>query len=459
MPTAIPCDTANALGLTAAECESRSLFASRFADPVASDKTTPSRKEWFQSLIGKKSISRTPWNPPISRCLHAQLKSRLMVNMAGGVMENAGLNLDRYGQPLIPGSAVKGCARRAALAALREWCEADAKPDGDDNLFKGLCARFASPAELLTTIARTFGWVETEWSEDKNKNGSWQSDFAWACEHAMDTFHTAASQLGTQKQFAGSIAFLDARPNGDSVLVLDVLTPHHTIYYSPEPDRQKQPKKWEEWQAHRNAPDTEEPVPVFFPAVKEQGENDHFTFPLIPLRRADESLLTFAQEALRVGLEVFGIGAKTNAGYGWFDASEELNSRIAERQREAIERKRELERQAAEKARLDAEAKARADAKAALAAALEGLTPEQQEDKKLELLSNPQFDAKVRAFCKEPKKGGPTDAEKQAIVRALRGPRLDYWQTFKTKATKGDLATVDQAIRQLSKTLNLGKMP
>ena len=125
----------------------------------------------------------------------------------------------------------------------------------------------------------------------------------------------------------------------------------------------------------------------------------------------------------------------------------------------SIERKQELERQAAEKARLDAEAKARADAKAALAAALEGLTPEQQEDKKLELLSDAQFDAKVRAFCKEPKKGGPTDAEKQAIVRALRGPRLEYWQAFKTKATKGDLATVDQAIRQLSKTLNLGKMP
>ena len=49
--------------------------------------------------------------------------------------------------------------------------------------------------------------------------------------------------------------------------------------------------------------------------------------------------------------------------------------------------------------------------------------------------------------------------EKKAIVRALREPRLAYWQTFKTKATKGDPATVDQAIRALSKTLNLGKMP
>lgn len=445
MPTAIPCDTANALGMTAAQCESRSLFASRFADPVASDKTTPSRKEWFHDLIkNKKSISPTPWHPATAKLLHAQLKSRLMVNMAGGVMENAGINLDRYGLPRIPGSAVKGCARRAALAALREWCEADAKPEGDDNLFAKLCARFLTPAELLIAIARTFGWVETEWSEDKNKNGTWQSDFAWACERALATFHTAASQLGTQKQFAGNIAFLDARPNCDPGLVLDVLTPHHKDYYEGKLE---------------TATDTEEPVPVFFPAVKEQGENDHFTFPLIPLRRADTSLLNFAQEALRTGLEVFGIGAKTNAGYGWFDASVQLNTRLAERQNEAIRHQEEQARKAAEKAAQETEARIRAEAKAALAAALEGLSPEQQEDKKLELLSEAQFEAKVRAFCKESKKGGPSEPEKQAIVRALRGPRLDFWHAFKVKATKGDLATVDQAIRHLSKTLNLGKMP
>lgn len=441
MPTAIPCDTANALGSTAAKCESRSLFASRFADPTSKE---DARKVWFQNLIGKKPISRTLWHPPTAKLLHAQLKSRLMVNMAGGVMENAGINLDRYGLPIIPGSAVKGCARRAALAALREWCETEAKPEGDDNLFTKLCVGFSTTAELLTTIARTFGWVETNWSEDKNKNGTWQSDFAWACAPTMDAFLTSASQLGTQEQFAGSIAFLDARPNRDPGLVLDVLTPHHKDYYEEK---------------LKTATDTEEPVPVFFPAVKEQGENDYFIFPLIPLRQADASFLSFAQEALRTGLDIFGLGAKTNAGYGWFDASEDLNTRIAERQKEAIERKRELERQAAEKARLGVEAKARADAKASLAAALEGLTPEQQEDKKLELLSDPQFDTKVRAFCKEPKKGGPTDAEKQAIVRSLRGPRLAYWQAFKPRATKGDLATVDQAIRSMNKQMNGDKMP
>jgi CRISPR type III-B/RAMP module RAMP protein Cmr6 len=440
MPTAIPCDTADALGTNVAKCESRSLFASRFANPLASEKTAPTRKEWFQSLIAKKAISQTPWHPSTAKLLHAQLKARLMVNMAGGVMENAGLSLDRYGLPLIPGSAVKGCARRAALAALREWCETGAKPEGDDNLFSKVCDAFKTPAEMLSVAARTFGWVELDWSNPKSN----LSDFHWACNGAAETLQSALTLLHPSKEFAGSIAFLDARPNRDPGLILDVVTPHHKDYYDGK---------------LKTATETEDPVPVFFPAVKEQAENDHFTFLLIQLRRTDETLLTFAQESLRTGLEVFGIGAKTNTGYGWFDASAEFNQRMVERQAEAMRRKEDQDRQAAEKTRLEAEAKARADSKAALAAALGGLTPDQQEDKKLDLLSPAQFDSKVRAFCKDLKKGGPSEPEKQAIVRALRGPRLEYWQAFKAKATKGDLATVDQAIRQLSKTLNLGKMP
>lgn len=442
MPIAIPRDTAEALGATATHCESRSLFASRFADPTSKEDT---RKAWFESLLGKKVIPKTPWLPPTAKLLHGRLQSRLMVNMAGSVMENAGLHLDRYGLPIIPGSAVKGCARRTTLATLREWCETDTKPESDENLFTALSAPFDTPAQLLATIARTFGWVETDWADD----AAYPSDFRWAGAEIWPALRAEALKLlGSPhlKEFAGSIAFLDARPNRDPGLTLDVVTPHHTKYYESKDPRAV---------AH----DTEEPVPVLFPAVKEQGENDYFTFPLIPLRRAEEKLLGFALIALRTGLDAFGLGAKTNAGYGWFDASEALNNRIADRQVEETKRKEEQLRLAAEKTRQEADAKAKAEAKAALHAAFEGLTTEQQEDKKLELLSEQQFDAKVRAFCKEPKKGGPSEAEKQAIVRALRGPRLDYWQTFKTKATKGDLATVDQAIRQLSKTLNLGKMP
>lgn len=440
MSIAIPRDTLDAIGSTAAKCESRSLFACRFADPAAKE---DSRKAWFQNLIGKQAVSKIPWHPPTALLLRARLCSRLMVNMAGGVMENAGLQLDRYGLPLIPGCAVKGCARRAALAALREWCETGTKPEGSDNLFGVLCAPFTAPANLLATLARVFGWVETDWSDDSED----PSDFRWAADKNWAGLSTAAQQLvgsPPTRDYAGSIAFLDAHPNRDPGLVLDVVTPHHTDYYKG---------------GRPIATDTEEPVPVLFPAVREQTDNDYFTFPLIPLRRADSSLLKFAQTALGIGLEVFGIGAKTNAGYGWFDASEAFNEHVTERLGKDLKLKEEQKRQAAEKARLVAEAETKAEARAELAAALEGLTADEQEDKKVELLSDSQFEAKIRAFCKEPKKGGPSDAEKEAIVRALRGPRLDYWQIFKTRATKGDLATINQAIRAISKSLNLGKMP
>jgi CRISPR-associated protein Cmr6 len=448
MPLHIPHDTSLALGADAKGCSSRSLYASRFADPTS--KEGP-RKEWFNRLIGRKAevppVKQTAtlsWHPPTSKLLHARLQSRLMVNMAGGVMENAGLSLDRYGLPIIPGSAVKGCARRAALAALREWCETKTKPEGVANLFTPLCADFKTPADHLFTIAHVFGWVELDWSTEKTKARLWQSDLAWTCEHDMAAFHAVFTQLGKHKQFAGNIAFLPASPSCDPGLVLDVVTPHHTAYYEGRLP---------------TATDTEEPVPVLFPAVKEQGENEYFTFPLIPLRGASDADLAFAKLALSTGLETFGLGAKTNAGYGWFDASEAFNDRVTERRVAEIRLKEEQEHLAAEKERQEAEAKAKAEAKALLAKAMEGLSPEQQEDKKLELLSEAQFEAKVRAFCKEPKKGGPTEPEKQAIVRALRGPRLGYWQIFKTKATKGDLATVAAAIYALSKTLNLGKMP
>lgn len=461
-------DTSEALGALCVNSDSRSLFLSRYAAPNAKDdKNGSPRREWFDALIRRRAQApiRAQWLPSTASVLYGQLKSRLMVGMANGVMENAGLTLDRFGLPFIPGTAVKGCARRAAIAILREWSETGTKPAGSENLFSPLCAPFESRAHLLARIALVFGWVEQDWSATPEK-----SDFAWACgEDFTSVWKPAAEQLVaclnirikaahenkpwlSLPSFSGSVAFLAAQPNKDPGLVLDVVTCHHRDYYG----------KTENANGRLLMPvalDTEEPVPVVFPAIKEQSGSDHFAFPLLPLRRADAALVDFALQALALGLDVFGIGAKTNAGYGCFDSSEAFNMSVSQRLAADAKMREQLARQAAEKAREEADLKAKAEAKAALEAALEGLSPEQKEDKKLELLSDAQFDSKVRAFCKEPKRGGPTESEKPAIVRALRGPRLSYWQAFKTKATKGELATVDQAIRALSKTMNLGKMP
>lgn len=342
MPISIISDTRQVLGDSANGCASRSLFNDRFANPQAKE---DERKRWFGDLLKKSAekIVQTDWLPANAEILHARLMSRLMVDLAGGVMENANINLDRYGLPYIPGSAVKGCARRMALQALHDWVAA-----GTERLDKGdacapCCEDFASPAHMLATIARVFGWVETDWSEGKNrekKNGqwvetTWKSDFAWACAaapaptgqnipaqgNALGTatptnpspdratqnirtlFAAARALLPDHKAFAGTIAFLPASPNRDPGLELDVVTPHHTAYYQGE---------------LQTATDTEDPIPVYFPAVKPQKDGDHFTFLLIPLRLAASGDLAHAKNWLAHGLELFGLGAKTAAGYGWF---------------------------------------------------------------------------------------------------------------------------------------------
>ena len=328
MPILIPSDTRQALGGgQLPDCTSRALFATRFTDPAAKE---AARKKWFEDLIRLKAEGTAPavdWLPEKAQVLHARLMARMMVNLAGGAMENANVLLDWRGYPYIPGSAVKGCARRMALQALHDWPENGASEASDPT---APCRQgFSSKAEMLAAIARVFGWVGQDWENGKNRDRktgeetTWKSDFAWSCHGDAEVMRTARQLAGAAESFGGTVAFLDARPNRDPGLELDVVTPHHTRYYeSKDPDAV--------------ATDTEEPVPVLFPAIRSQSQNGFFTFPLISLRKVDEHLLGFAKMVLQSGLEIFGLGAKTNAGYGWFDASEafqkEVQSKIQARQ-------------------------------------------------------------------------------------------------------------------------------
>ena len=281
-------------------CDSRSLFAARFADPASRE---GERKQWFNALIGKAAATdypNTDWLPEDACVVNARLMSRLMVNLAGGVMENANLCLDRYGLPLIPGSAVKGCARRMALQALHDWVVTPNTPaDPTQPCREG----HNSPAALLAAIARIFGWTPEDWSLHQ-KDGLFSSDFAWAANGNSQIINDARNLLPPHETCGGTIAFLSASPNKDPRLELDVVTPHHTAYYEGD---------------NPGAPDTEDPVPVYFPAVKAQPANQYFTFPLIPLARASGGDLESATTFFSLGLELLGLGAKTHSGYGWFE--------------------------------------------------------------------------------------------------------------------------------------------
>jgi CRISPR-associated protein Cmr6 len=434
-------------------CENRSLYFDRFAEPTLEKKE---RQNWFKvgvdKTVTKEAASREVFSLlPGATFLHARLMSRLMVNMAGGVMENAGLLLDRYGLPTIPGSAIKGCARRMALQALHDWSTAKDQMPTTDDVGTDCRRGFNTPADMLAAIALVFGWVEQDWKGN--------SDFAWACGEApepiwAETSARLSAALGVSPadhtpwkklpNFGGSVAFLPARPNADPGIELDVLTPHHKDYYDG-----KIP----------TATDTEDPVPVFFPAVKAQKEGDYFTFPLLPLRRATPEEVNHARLWLAQGLALFGLGAKTNAGYGWFDSSEEYSAKVDEDLARKQRAETEERRRQADAERKKAEAEEISRRKRELEQTLAGLSPQEQEDKKIELMTPEQFETKIRAFLKERKKGGPTDEERQAIIRALRGPRIGYWNEFKPRATNGELSTIEKAIRALSRTMNLGKMP
>ena len=459
----MPSDTQAALGPNAERCESRSLFMDRFVNPGAKDSgNLHPRRDWFAALLAKAAVrsaaeNRREWLAPMAargkaQVFYAQLQSRLMMNMAGGVMENAGLCLDRFGLPFLPGSAVKGCARRMAIQELLEAREAG-KSVGEI-------------ARLLADIALIFGWGEQDWTS-KQKDQRFISDFAYAVGGGLwDEVSTLArAHLTKTDHFAGSVSFLPAFPvdlgkTGKveglpfelptlGKLELDVLTCHHGKYYSEAEDRSGR-------LLMPRALDNEEPVPVVFPTV---AAGHVFIFALLPLRDCTQRQLGHARTWLATGLSLFGLGAKTAAGYGWFESSEKTSSLVAELLDKQAKAKADQQRKedeiAAQKAKEVLERQQREKMKAALAT----LSPEEQEDFKVAQLSDDQFRSALDNYSKR------SADEQKAIVRALRleqaapGCRRALWDDLKAKAQKkgGKYAQTEQAIRQVSKQVYPGK--
>ncbi len=202
-----------------------------------------------------------------------------------------------------------------ALQTLHDWhgALALAGESSADDITLPCRAELTAPAHLLAAIALIFDWTKDDWKISKS------SDFAWACGGGLHPpcpeairSHLAAARalLPPHESFAGTIAFLPASPNRDPGLELDVVTPHHIAYYEGK-------------LGFENAPDTEDPIPDFFPTVAPQKDGDHFTFPLIPLRQRARAACprVFPNTTLLALAKLWlahGLGPKTHAGYGWF---------------------------------------------------------------------------------------------------------------------------------------------
>jgi len=261
------------------------------------------------SLIESHEICRTHSKNIMSMCRDAYgdkcsttigiLKGRLAINLDDGLIDNAGICLDRlHGSPYIPGAAVKGACRHAALDELNWASNKDKK-------------------ELLDIFCAVFGAVEGNFK----KNGDLE----------------AFKNIGCPKNLTrkGSITFMHAYPINEANIVVDITNAHYSEYYDT---RIPEDLAIEQTQM------------IFFPAVEVGAQ---FAFCLILNNKNEHSrALDMAKRWLRTAITERGIGAKIAAGYGWFSIDEEKLREIE--QSERAERK--LAAQIEEKKRKEADA-------------------------------------------------------------------------------------------------------
>ena len=425
-------DIVSLLGEAFEECQSPSLRLEKFVRLGNDDKGKPVKKAEIDAVVDCQKRHARPvplFEPKGAAPFVAKLRSRLIVNQTGGILENAGLCLHpHFGAPYIPGSAVKGIARHAA------WCEWNEETDETEK------------NKIAAGIAEVFGYPTNDSS--------------------LDSF--LAARGWKDKTRSGSVAFLPAVPTDAGRLSTDIVNCHHPKYYAgSKPD----------------ATDDESPNPQFFPTV---DEGVSFLFSVVPVRPDAE--VGAAKGWLVRALSENGAGAKTAAGYGWFDC----DASLTEKWRVA----RETERANAERT---VRKKAFSDSLAALANQPASVLSRQNVEALLKELDdigdesfrNASIDA-INALRNRLTPENPLDAmrarwvtqprnatigndikgfhrlpdeRKRDVVVLLRetdGPGADLWSFLKTdkKCQKGDIATAVGEIRAYCKnTMNLGKMP
>ena len=248
-------------GDTFPKCESASLRLEKLVRIGGEDV----KKAEIDAVVGKRPQSIPHLQPRGAVSFVATLGGRLIVNQAGGILENAGLCIHpHFNAPSIPGSAIKGCARHAAWQVWKEAEEGEAK--------------LAAAKE----VAAIFGFPTGDTKPKDPKKVEPGRVY-------LDDYLVRQGVYKATDAFSGKVAFLAAVPEKTAQIVSDVLTPH-------------------------GGNDWTDPVPCVFPAV-EAGCG--FVFTLVPLDGAGE-LLEKAKCHLQTGLVKNGIGAKANGGYGHF---------------------------------------------------------------------------------------------------------------------------------------------
>lgn len=213
-------------------------------------------------------------------------EGQLIVGLGKGGPFEVGFTFHSYGFPIIPGSSLKGLANAWSFLLIAE--KLGVPPNLWSDLEKILAAQ-ENQKQLETLLKK---------AELPANAPIHQGGLAAAGELPDQWRHI----FGTQDR-AGQVIFFDAIPTNTPILELDIMNPHYPDYYSDKGSKTP-PTDWQN------------PNPILFLTVK---PNTEFHFGLGWRRgQADEALLNTAQNWLEQGLVELGAGAKTSAGYGYF---------------------------------------------------------------------------------------------------------------------------------------------
>jgi CRISPR type III-B/RAMP module RAMP protein Cmr6 len=346
--------------------------------------------------------------PERHRTFVGELGGRLLINLAGGVQENAGISLDRcFGLPLIPGSAVKGVSRHHALWEIRT------------------CEDQSERKNLLRMALLTFGYGSQDLELKKKKAAT---NWAWAVEDSQELLQEVVQENKLPKEFKGLISFLPATPASEKNLriVAEGITPHTVQTDNPKTNQSA-------------GEESQHLTPLAFPAV-ERGSQ--FAFSLILNRELAgvtdpeyQVLLETVLGWLKGAVTGTGIGAKTSAGFGWFSIDEEA----------AEKRKAEAEALAQEEARKAEALRQEQAAQAAEEERVAQLSPLERHIEQIERLEDQQFAGKakdviagklpedeVRAFFKVLQSSSKKDRRKQWKKKK----EAEFWTPLKEAAAK-----------------------
>lgn len=228
-------------------------------------------------------VSRFAEHPDRHLVLIGRLRAPLAVNLSDSLIQNAGICLDRlFGEPYIPGTAVKGVSRHVALARLK------------------------AGKMTVAVFQQLFGTADVDFSAKGDLAGF-------------------ASEVPKERQNRkGGFDFLSAYPISDVQVSVDMTNVHYPDYY--------QSGRTEDLSKEKPRPN---PFPVTSPGAD-------FAFCVVRNGMSgDVSLLELMRGIVREALETQGLGAKTASGYGWFDCGEtERWEAERNRKRKEVERKK-----------------------------------------------------------------------------------------------------------------------